>query len=623
MSAWIKAAMVTAFLLGSVLPGFSKEIHFYTDPKNGNDSHAGTSIEKAFRTIKRTIAEVEKIASTANANIVVNLRGGDYFIDSTLRFTDKISGSGQNLIVFQAYKNESPVISGGENLSGGWKLVDQQKNIYKKAGVSGSFRQLYVNGQWGIRARYPNLTEASTGAGYLTAVNSKVPFEIEAKEIGSWAKNGVCEFVFIEHWSQNRCRIEDYNVSGNTVTVQFKLPEAKFDHSYHLQQTTYFYFENAYELIDAEGEWFLDEQKHELYYKPRSNENMETAQVICPRVERLISIEGKQQAVKNLQFKGITFKHDNWTAVSRFGYIAMQGSQVMQTVAGDLDDASETATHRYSPTSAMVCVKNANHILVENCVFTEGGSYGVMEFEQCSHNSYIGNIFTKLASGGICIGNTSVECRWYQMPVGLSAHDRISNNLIDGVACYYMDAVGIMALKVNNVSIDHNELYNLPYCAINIGFEWDDTGTQQSFNNQLFNNKIGRAGQLLDDSGGIYALGKQEGSRMYNNYVFDHIKSTYQGGYSVAAYYLDNGSCHWIVENNVAERVTKYTYAFNPPNHSNTMRNNFYSEIEMIGEMDGYKVWENNIDYTGKPRPKKAQKIILKAGLEAKYSYLK
>ena len=57
--------------------------------------------------------------------------------------------------------------------------------------------------------------------------------------------------------------------------------------------------------------------------------------------------------VKNIQFKGITFKYDNWTAVSQKGYIAMQGGQVIQTVAGDLDDDAVTATHRYASTSAM------------------------------------------------------------------------------------------------------------------------------------------------------------------------------------------------------------------------------------------------------------------------------
>ena len=55
-----------------------------------------------------------------------------------------------------------------------------------------------------------------------------------------------------------------------------------------------YYFENALELLDQAGEWYLDETQNVLYYKPRSGEDMTKATVVAPVLETVVSINGHQ-----------------------------------------------------------------------------------------------------------------------------------------------------------------------------------------------------------------------------------------------------------------------------------------------------------------------------------------
>ena len=602
--------------LTSIAASPDKAATYYVDAVNGNDGNAGTSAAQAFKTLSKAQTSVRSINGDMKEDIVVCLRGGTHSLTSTIVMSEKDSGTNGHDIIYKAYPGESPVISGGKNLAGGWSLHDRDKNIYKRAEVPGSFRQLFVNGSPRVRARYPNLEDAATGGPYLKALNSKAPFKINAKEIGAWAKSGACEFVWLSHWSQYRCRIADYTTKGSSATVLFKSPEDQFDMNHHAQTGGYHYFENAYELLDAEGEWFLDEASHVLYYKPKSGEDMSTVEVIAPAVQRLITIAGNDAPAHNIQFHDITFAHDNWTDVNAYGYVSMQGGQVIQTVKGAVE--TDTVVHRFSPTSGMVCLRNANNIRIERNTFTLGGSWGIMELDKCDHNTYTGNYFNKLASGAIAIGNTSVPCTWYTLPVGQSSYDVISNNLVDGVSCYYLDAVGILALKVKQVTIKNNEVRNLPYSGISVGFEWEDNGNQDSHDNTVSHNRIHNVMTLLDDGGAIYALGKNVNGSITKNYSYNLLSSQYSGGSSNASYYLDRGSCFWTIDHNVSDFAGVATFVKNTPNHDNIGRYLYYNGPFGDG-ISGYSVLADNPNCTGKKWPLEAIDIMKQARIEAPF----
>ena len=67
-------------------------------------------------------------------------------------------------------------------------------------------------------------------------------------------------------------------------------------------------FENALEFVDKEGEWYLDEHTHTLYYYLKSGQTTDNIEVIAPKLERLVHIEGSE----NLCFFGLLFEHSTW-----------------------------------------------------------------------------------------------------------------------------------------------------------------------------------------------------------------------------------------------------------------------------------------------------------------------
>jgi hypothetical protein len=91
-------------------------------------------------------------------------------------------------------------------------------------------------------------------------------------------------------------------------------------------------------------------------------------------------------------------------------------------------------------------------------------------------------------------------------PAGGSVGDRISYNRINQAGRVYTDACGIWASFPDGLVIEHNELTNLPYTGIIVGWQWDSASTAAQ-NNYIAHNHIYQVMQKHDDGAGIYTLG--------------------------------------------------------------------------------------------------------------------
>ncbi len=112
---------------------------------------------------KRKVPDCISFEKNKTGDIYVYLMNGTYTLSSTLTFGASDSGTNGYNVIYKAYEDAVPVISGGVDITTGWTLHDETKNIYKKTGIDWNFRQLYVNDQRGIRARKPNLTDEKPG----------------------------------------------------------------------------------------------------------------------------------------------------------------------------------------------------------------------------------------------------------------------------------------------------------------------------------------------------------------------------------------------------------------------------------------------------------------------------
>jgi len=87
------------------------------------------------------------------------------------------------------------------------------------------------------------------------------------------------------------------------------------------------YVENAFELLDEAGEWYLDRPAKTIYYKPRPGEDRTKVQVIVPALETLIEVRGSvEHPVRNVTFQNLTFADATWLQPSRIGHADVQAN---------------------------------------------------------------------------------------------------------------------------------------------------------------------------------------------------------------------------------------------------------------------------------------------------------
>ena len=101
------------------------------------------------------------------------------------------------------------------------------------------------------------------------------------------------------------------------------------------------YIENALELLDEPGEWYLDRPAKTVYYMPRQGEDMTNAEVIVPAVEKLVELRGTlDRPVHNIRFEGLTFQHGGWLLPNKIGFVDVQANFLLK---GKPDEARRHA----------------------------------------------------------------------------------------------------------------------------------------------------------------------------------------------------------------------------------------------------------------------------------------
>ena len=107
--------------------------------------------------------------------------------------------------------------------------------------------------------------------------------------------------------------------------------------------------------------------------------------------------------------------------------------------------------------------------------------------------------------------------------------------------------VGILVGQSPNNIVEHNEIHDLYYTGISLGWTYG-YGRSLATHNTVASNHVWNIGQgVLSDMGGIYNLGNARGTVIRGNHVHDVVSAVY-GGWGI---YLDEGSCEVLVEGNL------------------------------------------------------------------------
>jgi hypothetical protein len=128
----------------------------------------------------------------------------------------------------------------------------------------------------------------------------------------------------------------------------------------------------------------------------------------------------------------------------------------------------------------------------------------------------------------------------------------VRDSYVTRAGAEFFDMVGLFVGYTTHTTIEKNELFDLPYTGISVGWGWGsvDVGGSLGFttpttshDNLVQNNRVGHHMRVLRDGGAIYVLGAQAGSWMRGNVVEEQAAP-------FGNLYLDNGSQGWSVQGN-------------------------------------------------------------------------
>jgi len=529
-------------------------------------------------------------------DIVVYLRGGTYELASPFELNGQDSGSGGYNIIYQAYEGEVPVISGGKEVIG-WTLHDASKNVFK-ASVETTLqtRQLYVNDILATRAR-----SAENVSNFTKTLHGYTTTDVDMQY---WNNTSEVEFVDFAQWRNHRCTIS--SISDTSVTMKepcWSNTQADKNDDWNMGPPVW--IENAYELLDEPGEWYLDHSTGNLYYIPRPGEDMATAKTVVPSLETLVKGTGTlDNPIHNIRFRDITFSHATWLKPSSDeGYAALQ--------AGFTFNGPNRQT--VQKPQAHLTFSLAKSIAFEHNTFEHMGGTGLSLELGSQDNAIAGNTFEDLSGGAVYLGELDHHPRDDEAIV---SNNTIKNNYINQVGVEYFDQVGIWAGYTDGSLIEHNELSHLPYSGISVGWGWGwvDPGGPGGYtkatparNNTIRHNLIHDYMKTLSDGGGIYTLGSQPGSEISNNYI-SHQKHPY------ASLYLDEGTKHFSVNDNVVSDAPGWLLIWNESIRNNVVQNN-YSDTAAVMNRGINNILVNNVVVKDDAWPSKAESIMENAGV--------
>jgi hypothetical protein len=529
---------------------------------DGDDGNPGTAAQP-LRTLARARDVVRTLNAAMTADITVYLRGGTYPQTSTLTFGNADSGTGGFYVRYVAFPGERPLITGGRPIKG-FSRADAGSDLYSASAGPTPFRQLYVNGSKAVRARSPNL--ASDGgpsfyrlSGYDTAAHN---VQVASTSVADWKNLAKVEMHLFTAWADNTLRIASVTTAGSTASVKFQSaedailfvrPNPKLD-----QMGTgpgrAFYFENALEMLDQPGEWYLDETTSTVYYKPRPGEDMATATVIAPMVETIVSVQGESpsNAAGYLWFAGLAFAHSTYLRPSQYGFLDAQAAQYNLTA-----QANNRQTVGHPP--AGVSISNAHHLRFERNLFAQMAATGLDLVSGTHDDVIVGNVFTDIGGNGISVGKfTADETTEFHVPYNpadkneICTGDTIRNNYIDNVTTELQGGSGIAAGYPAYLTIEHNEVTRTASDGISVGYGWT-TVTNAMTNNKINHNHIHHVARLLAGAAGISTLSNQgPSSEIQYNYLHDFGQSAW-ADYPAEGMYLNEGSAGFTVAHNVMQ----------------------------------------------------------------------
>lgn len=518
---------------------------------------------------------------------------------SVLRLKPGIYRLSQPIIIRPEDEHTTIIADGDVTISGGvlikgWKRQGKiwVADVPELNGRPIEFRQLWVNGKKAIRARDVNEFEQMNKI--LSMDKAKETLYVPTTAVKSILHEKRAEMVLHEMWCIANLRIKGIQLMGDSAAVTFHNPESHvhFMHPWPSPMVTAdgkhnsaFYLTNARSLLNEPGEWFLDIDNHKIYYYPRAHEDMRSAEVEAPALETLLKVEGTpDRMVRHVQIEGIRFSHTTWLRPSLEGHAPLQAGMYMieaykirpQLSRPNGDHKLDNQGWVGRPEAA-VSVNGGEGIIFKNCRFEHLGATALDYHIYIKGGSIDHCTFRDIGGTAILAGSFGFEAHEAHLP--FDPNDRrmictdltITNNYINDAANEDWGCIGIGAGYVRSICIVNNEISDVSYTGISLGWGWNQQPCAMA-DNRVERNYIHHYARHMYDTAGIYTLGCQPHTFIQENVVDSIYTPTYVHDANHWFYlYTDEGSSGITVRNNWTPSE-KYLKNANGP--GNTWENN-------------------------------------------------
>ena len=325
--------------------------------------------------------------------------------------------------------------------------------------------QLFVNSQRQILARYPNFDPN------VLVFNGYAADCISPDRVARWhdPAGGIMHAMHPSQWGGfSYVIIGKDDKGGVTLEGGWQGNRAAKPHK------TLRYVENIFEELDAPGEWFLDSKTHTLYFFPPAWIDLKNATVEAVRLKHLLEFRGGKAApVKNVSFRGFTFRHtlrtfmetrepllrSDWT-IYRGGAVVFDGAEDCTLADCFIDQVGGNG----------VFVNNYNRrVTISGCRIEKSGAGGVMFLSAIRNAGSAARLF-EYAGGAASRSkrSTARRGRW-TIDNYPGADCTVTDCLITQAGRVEKQSTGVGLDMCARITISHCSIYDMPRAGINIG----------------------------------------------------------------------------------------------------------------------------------------------------------
>ena len=546
------------------MKNFAAVSTIYVSNEFGNDDNAGIFFEEKgdgygpVKTLDRAIKFVAGMRVGGYMQpVVIKIIDEIYMLDKPLdlgEYNEYLFNGGAKLFdvtIESFHKDKKTLISGGKKINGFKPDVFNGVDCYSvyipevKDGAW-DFDDLYVDGKPARHSRYPDF-------GYLMPELVERDYESEGLRASSkWfiAKEGDIKKEILDikgikircshFWLSEILPIDSYDVETRkctfTVPTRFAISSKE-----GTAASMHYYLEDVPFGFKNEGEWYLDRTTGMLYYRPLHGQTLENISVYAPCVDELINLNGYKDGenIRGVTFNNLAFAYTNSKHQSYFESYDADGTVKESFPVGcDLQAAVQLR--------GAINFNKATACTIKDCEIYCVGTYGVRIKGDCDHINVVDCDIHDCLGGGVSAGE------WRPVDKTRYVNDVVVKNCrLYNLGIRHLSSIGVLITKGYNCTIENNDIHDIEYSGVSLGWSW---GFQDTFveNNRICFNKVYNIGKgNLSDMGGIYIVGKQKGTLVANNIVHDVIGRDY----GAIGLYADEGCYAAIFENNIVYNV--------------------------------------------------------------------